>query len=123
MSIYFIQAGADGPVKIGIASNVTKRFSQLQSSHHEPLALLATLSGGAALERELHRRFAAGCIRGEWFRRDTPGLLELVAWILRYDGSDDPSSLPCGECDAPIEPELVDRGANLCWSCASAVAT
>lgn len=66
--VYFIQAGQHGPIKIGVASNVRKRLAALQTGHHTSLRIIGTVPGDAALERELHQRFAAHRIRGEWFK-------------------------------------------------------
>ena len=67
--VYFIQAGGpDGPIKIGISYEVARRLYSLQRSNPLPLKLLATVPGGARLERELHERFAAQRLHGEWFR-------------------------------------------------------
>jgi hypothetical protein len=65
--IYFIQAASGGPIKIGVSDNPEVRLKDLQCSHHERLVLRRVMEGGAALERELHARFADHRIRGEWF--------------------------------------------------------
>lgn len=70
MPVYFIQAGDDGPVKIGTAKDVLRRLSMLKTSSAEPLHLRALYEGGAAEESLLHRRFAAHRIRREWFNPD-----------------------------------------------------
>lgn len=64
--VYFITDGE--AIKIGKANNPKSRLSALQTSHYKPLAVLATMSGGEELERELHRTFDALRIRGEWFK-------------------------------------------------------
>lgn len=66
--VYFMQAGEDGPIKIGIASNLERRLFELQQGHYETLRILASTPGGLSLEREYHRDFAGDRIRGEWFR-------------------------------------------------------
>lgn len=66
--VYFIGAGS-GPVKIGFATRPSARLSDLQTSHHEKLSLLATLRGDLALEKAYHKRFAAHRLSGEWFTR------------------------------------------------------
>lgn len=66
-SIYFVRAGADGPIKIGYAENVKHRLTSLQSGNHLPLAILHTLPGGEALERHIHAAVRAEHLRGEWF--------------------------------------------------------
>jgi hypothetical protein len=68
MLIYFIQAGDDGPVKIGCAENVEKRRSALQTAHHDVLRILRSFPGERGVERSLHERFSNLRIRGEWFR-------------------------------------------------------
>lgn len=69
--IYFIQEGEDGPVKIGYSKeNCERRLSSLQTGNPRQLTLAAVRTGAhgmPAKERELHDRFAAHRIRGEWF--------------------------------------------------------
>lgn len=99
--IYFVQAGEHGPIKIGYVEEedrtaVLRRLNLLQVGNHERLYLRATTPGGLTVERDLHQRLAAGHVRGEWFRPDTPGLASLIrrareqetvtAWQLRDDG-------------------------------------
>ena len=77
-SVYFIQCGLEGPIKIGWSTNVSERLATAQTYHHEELVLRATAPGGADVEARLHAVFQAAHIRGEWFR-PVPELLELVA--------------------------------------------
>jgi hypothetical protein len=67
--VYVIQAGYCGPVKIGTTSSsrLLKRLAQLQTANADRLHVLRTYVGGVGLERELHRRFAASRLAGEWF--------------------------------------------------------
>lgn len=67
MPIYFVRAGDDGPVKIGISHNVTRRVAGMQTASAVPLFLLRVIDGSNAVEREMHHRFAPLRIRGEWF--------------------------------------------------------
>lgn len=76
--VYFIQAGAAGPVKIGISRDVERRRGELQRLEREPLRVLATLEGTTQDERALHQRFAAHRLHGEWFS-PAPELLAHVA--------------------------------------------
>ncbi len=76
--LYFIQAGESGPIKIGLAGDPQHRLRGLQTAHYESLRLLAERPGGPELEADLHARFAAGRLSGEWFRPDTPGLAEAI---------------------------------------------
>lgn len=75
--VYFIQAGSNGPIKIGIASNVHRRMALLQIGNPAQLTLLAIQPGGNREETALHRRFAACHLRGEWFNPD-PLLLAYI---------------------------------------------
>lgn len=75
--VYFIRAGENGPIKIGITTDVPSRLSSLQTSHAETLVVMTTTPGGTALEYELHKRFAHHRLRGEWF---APGD-DLLAFI------------------------------------------
>lgn len=88
--IYFIQAGEDGPVKIGFAKTVVgvhRRLAGFQTSHHETLRLLGYLEGSREDEATLHRVFADARVRGEWFS-PVPDLLDAAAskdvarWLL-----------------------------------------
>lgn len=83
MYLYFIQAGEDGPIKIGITRNPEVRLANLQVSHFETLHVRAICAGGSELETELHAHFASGRLRGEWFKADTPGLAELIEQVQR----------------------------------------
>lgn len=65
--VYFIQAGPDGPIKIGVSHDVAARLVNLQTAHWEELRLLGTAIGGFELERDLHAAFAAHRLKGEWF--------------------------------------------------------
>lgn len=64
--VYFIRSG--NAVKIGVSDNVGKRIEQLKTSTHRKLRLVGLADGGIGLEKELHTRFAAYRIRGEWFK-------------------------------------------------------
>lgn len=84
-SVYFIQIGADGPIKIGIAANVGARLRALQTAKPRQLFVRGTISEvGCALrlEQELHLRFAQQRIRGEWFAPHT----DLLDFIKGYCG-------------------------------------
>ncbi len=71
MSVYFIQAGEDGPVKVGYTNgSVATRLSALQIGSHSDLRLLAVLRETQSYERYLHGIHRGQHIRGEWFRRE-----------------------------------------------------
>src|ERR1035437_9781756 len=65
--VYFIQAGSEGPIKIGIADSPALRLRELQTGNHLPLTLLKAVPGGKDLETELHRELAAYRLCREWF--------------------------------------------------------
>lgn len=67
--LYFIRSGQY--VKIGISEAPQRRIASIQTSNPDELEVLAVVEGGAQLEAEMHRRFAALHYRGEWFRDDT----------------------------------------------------
>lgn len=64
-AVYFIRSPQG--IKIGVSNNPEGRLRVLQTSHTEPLELLAFIEGGKDLESEYHERFAEHRIRGEWF--------------------------------------------------------
>lgn len=138
--VYFIQEADGGPIKIGTAINLGKRLGGLQIGNHRELRLLVAVPCLYSLESFLHKRFAAGRLRGEWFDENTPGLSDLIAslitgdipeWIVRHVR---PEALPpppaphiredsvtewCSLCRWPIETELVERGLRECYRCIS----
>lgn len=65
--VYFIQAGDDGPIKIGVAEKPMKRLAELQVASPVELNLLAVMKGGVDRERRLHTKFAEWRLHGEWF--------------------------------------------------------
>lgn len=66
--VYFIQAGQDGPIKIGVSDSVFDRLKALQTGNPEPLRLIAAVIGDTQDELALHRRFRRQRLIGEWFR-------------------------------------------------------
>lgn len=69
--LYVIQVET-GQIKIGIARDIAKRLSELQTGNHQRLSiayLFQCASGEAAvrLEELLHTRYQSQHIRGEWF--------------------------------------------------------
>jgi len=68
MMIYFIQAGKNGPIKIGQTENdVENRIKQLQTGCPYKLKVVWLYYGDRWTEAALHERFASDRIRGEWF--------------------------------------------------------
>lgn len=73
--VYFIQQGAEGPIKIGKSRDPDARLRQLQQASPQQLHLLAV--SRVLDEDEIQRRFAHSAIRNEWFFPHA----ELVAFI------------------------------------------
>lgn len=65
--VYFVQAEAGGPIKIGFATDVWSRVKTLQTSHHEKLICLVHIAGTMDDEQLLHQEYAAHRLNGEWF--------------------------------------------------------
>ena len=65
--IYFIQAGEDGPVKIGKANNPKSRLGILQIGSPERLYLRAVLDEPDEVEGVLHEALKGVRMNGEWF--------------------------------------------------------
>lgn len=66
--VYFLRAGKDGPIKIGIAQDTVNRMGQLQCGCAWPIEVLGTIeNGGRKLEAKLHKQFANLRMNGEWF--------------------------------------------------------
>jgi phosphoglycolate phosphatase-like HAD superfamily hydrolase len=80
MSVYFIRAGENGPIKIGTAKDARKRLDAMQTGSPWRLHLLAELSGDIACERELHQRYVRYRRVGEWFD-PAPELLDFIATL------------------------------------------
>lgn len=77
--LYFIEAVGDGRIKIGFTDNndAEIRMATLQVGCPHELRLLGTLPGTMDDEKNLKRRFAAHCSRGEWFE-PVPDLIALI---------------------------------------------
>lgn len=72
---YFIQAGADGPIKIGSTKNLLIRLRTLCTMSPVPLKLLGVMKGDA--EGRCHFRLGAFRIHGEWFA-SSPVVLDFI---------------------------------------------
>ena len=71
-SIYFVQSGNTGPIKIGSAWDLYERLSSLQTGNPAEIYYLTSVDVPRAevlhWERAVHREFSQMRIRGEWFR-------------------------------------------------------
>lgn len=66
--IYYIEAIGSDTCKIGKAVCVESRFRSLRTMSAQQLQLIAVEQGPHSLERDLHRKFKAERLHGEWFR-------------------------------------------------------
>lgn len=80
ISLYAIQAGEDGPVKIGLARKPWERLAALQTANPVRLRGIAAWSGSVDQEKALHELFAADRLEGEWFKPSAE-LLALVDFL------------------------------------------
>ena len=82
--VYFIQACGGGPVKIGRSADPRARIATLQTANPDHLRIVATMPGGVAVERMLHRMFERHRVRpdGEWFNPEP----EVLAFIRELGG-------------------------------------
>jgi len=74
MYVYFIQSGygKKPPIKVGVAKNIKRRLSSLQTANHEKLTIVASIKCSNRLEAYniesyLHDKLSNRRIRGEWF--------------------------------------------------------
>lgn len=73
MYVYLVRSGSKkGAIKIGVASNVAKRLSELQVGNPATLCLIASIPCSSRkhaydIEKGLHKRLRRWHIRGEWF--------------------------------------------------------
>ena len=68
--VYVLQPKGAGTVKIGHtrADRLERRVAEIQTGNHAELTVVRTFRGGKKKEAELHRRFSAERLTGEWFR-------------------------------------------------------
>lgn len=110
--VYFIQAGKDGPVKIGWAKDPIKRMKELQCASAATLRLLAAERGGRDLEAAFHRVFAVVRIGGEWFAPSSLVLAHCGAACFDYPMHDFCPELggrPDWKAEVPSKRDLADE--------------
>ena len=78
--VYFMQERGNpaAPIKIGISRDVERRRGELQRAERVILTCLASFEGTIRDEAEMHARFAAHRLHGEWFA-PAPEILSHVA--------------------------------------------
>ena len=65
--VYFIQAGANGPIKIGASSVPQIHLDRLQQGNHEELKIVAEIPGEQNLERKVRDDLKAFERGRKWF--------------------------------------------------------
>jgi hypothetical protein len=111
--VYFIQSGTSGPVKIGLSKVPAQRVSKLQTGNPRKLILRHVIPGDRGVEDQLHDRFKAARIRGEWFGRAYLSVILTFAagladeMVQAYDGSRNTPKLTYGEVRAASEIERI----------------
>ena len=89
-AIYAVRpTGAQGPVKIGACTDLTRRLRMLNTGSPVRLEVIATLAGSVELEKRIHKALASVRERGEWFTHGP-----IVASVLEWMATGDPSLWP-----------------------------
>ncbi len=123
-SLYFIRSGKEGPIKIGIGYDPSKRLVECQVGNPEELRLLGSkdIAGNAKIiEGEIHKKFKHLHIRGEWF---TPAqeLLDFIAGIedlilYHEDIYKNLPVYPCNQCGKLIPYPFIMGKIYFCGEC------
>lgn len=82
--VYFIACVETMRVKIGFTKgNPIARLKALQTGSASTLVLMACHPGSLETERDLHNRFAAHRVHGEWFEASEEMLeyLSMIVWL------------------------------------------
>lgn len=84
----YVMGPAEGPVKIGYASDLIARFGVIQGSNWVKITTFSALwcTGGRVAERvegEVHKRFDASRITGEWFAVEAQQATAAVAEVAK----------------------------------------
>lgn len=78
--VYFVEDVAAKAIKVGHATNVSRRMSGLRTGNVS-LALIGSVRGGRDLEAALHHRFRHHHRAGEWFDA-VPAILDEIDDLL-----------------------------------------
>jgi hypothetical protein len=85
--VYFV-ANNHGAVKIGVSRRVHVRVNSLRTSHADDLRVLGVMEGDRNTEQDLHMKWAAHRLNGEWF-----SLTEEIREFIRLHTSAMPEKL------------------------------
>lgn len=112
--IYFVQDQSVHHIKIGFTDGDPEgRLKALQTGSPTGLVLLLTIPGDRTKERELHERFAAARVHGEWFK-PTPELLAFMLEQARFyseEGALEDSRT------IRFEMQILEKADDVCQSC------
>lgn len=97
-NVYYIRSEDSGRVKIGWSSNVPARLKSLQRASASRLTLLYSEPGTGRDEANLHERFRAHRVHGEWFEPSA----DLLAHIKQRKALPPREGLGCRAHTTPI---------------------
>jgi hypothetical protein len=86
--VYLIKSIESGLYKIGASSRLEKRVREIQNGNAGDIELIVFGKGGTKRELELHQRFSAKRLNGEWFKLDQADVDELVSELDDYAPKD-----------------------------------
>ena len=109
--IYFVQGQSTGLIKIGLTTNLSARFSDLQVGSPDVLRVIGIHRGTIKSELMLHKLFANHRVRGEWFRPDE-SILNFVKTFCYSRPYPTPNPTPDGWSWRPTSGNREPRKAN-----------
>lgn len=101
--VYFLSAEEAGVVKIGVTDDLDRRIGSITRMSPLPLELLLAIPGDHKVESQMHERFKAQRLHGEWFSTTDGKILEFIAAYVPHDPE-------TGEITDPVA--NVEEGAN-----------
>lgn len=98
VTIYFAQASAGSPIKIGFTAmnNPRKRLKSLQTAQAERLVILGQCEGDYDTEAQIHRQLAAHRLEGEWFKPHADVLSFIAQACRKRSAAVDPPPMGSG---------------------------
>lgn len=76
-AVYFLLDEEENAIKVGSATNVCQRLSDLQVGNPRQMRFVGWIPGGLDQERMIQDSMHEQCIRGEWYRA-TDDILSLI---------------------------------------------
>lgn len=111
--IYFIQAGKDGPIKVGCTgNNLALRLAHLQLSSPEKLVVLGCIDGDVEHERKIHNELEKFKRSGEWYNPNIE-VFEYVFDVIKKGTSVGKKSFRLHEYLRELEKAHVENALNL----------